>query len=59
MKLSALLTPENRQKIKALSLNIGGILILNVTIQFILYPFIQQRLGNEAFGVALSLLSLV
>ena len=59
MKLSALLTPENRQKIKALALNIGGILILNVTIQFILYPFIQRRLGNEAYGVALSLLSLV
>ena len=59
MKLSTLLTAENRQKIKALALNIGGILILNVTIQFILYPFIQRRLGNEAYGVALSLLSLV
>ena len=59
MKLKDLLAPENRQKLRALILNIGGILILNVTIQFILYPFIERRLGYEALGVALSMLSVV
>ena len=59
MKIKDLLTPDNKQKIKDLSLNIGAILVLNVVIQFILYPFIQRKIGNEAYGVALSLLSLV
>ena len=59
MKLKQLFTDQNRQKIKDLAYNIGAILLLNVTIQFVLYPYIQRRIGNEAYGVALSLLSLV
>ncbi len=50
---------ENRDKIKSLCLNIGGIVLLNVVIQFLVYPLMERRMGSEQFGVALSLLALV
>lgn len=59
MNIKALLTPDNKKKIKDLSLSIGAILVLNVVIQFVLYPFLQRRLGNDGYGVALTLLALV
>lgn len=50
---------ENRDKIKSLCLNIGGIVLLNAVIQFLVYPLMERRMGSEQFGVALSLLALV
>ncbi len=59
MKANKIFFRDNKQKIKDLAFNIGAILLLNVTIQFVLYPFIQRRLGNDGYGVALSLLAFV
>ncbi len=50
---------ENREKIKSLCLNIGGIALLNIVIQFLVYPLMERQMGHEDFGVALSLLALV
>ncbi len=50
---------DNREKIKSLCLNIGGIVLLNVVIQFLAYPYMERQMGSESFGVVLSLLALV
>ena len=53
---------ENREKIQPilnLIYSIAGLVIFNGIIQFILYPFLNKRLGDNSFGVVLTLLSLI
>lgn len=49
----------NKKKISDLSLNMGGILLFNVVLQFILYPFFQSTIGKELYGVALTMMSFI
>ena len=50
---------DNKRKIRDLSLSIGATAVLNIVIQFALYPYLERNLGEERYGVALSILSLV
>ncbi len=50
---------NNKRKIKDLSMSISAIAIFNMVIQFAMYPFLEQNLGKEGYGVALSLLSVI
>ncbi len=50
---------NNKRKIRDLCLSIGATAILNIVIQFAMYPFLERNLGTEKYGVALSILSLV
>jgi len=50
---------ENRQKILNLCYSLGAIGIFNVVLQFIIYPFLEKRMGADNYGVALSVLSLI
>lgn len=36
-----------------------GLVVFNGIIQFVLYPFLNKKLGDESFGVVLTLLSMV
>ena len=53
------LLSDNKRKIRDLSLSIGATAVLNIVIQFALYPYLERNLGEERYGVALSILSLV
>lgn len=50
---------NNKRKIRDLCLSIGATAILNIVIQFAMYPFLERNLGEEKYGMALSILSLV
>jgi len=50
---------DNKRKIRDLCLSIGATAVLNIVIQFALYPYLERNLGEEKYGVALSILSLV
>ena len=50
---------KNKKKIRDLLLSVCATMVLNVVIQFALYPYMQRQLGDEQYGVALSVLSLV
>lgn len=50
---------ENKQKIKDLSMSITAIAVMNIVIQFVMYPFLERGLGKESYGVTLSILSVV
>lgn len=52
-------SPENAKKIKDLILNVLAYALLNVVIQFLLYPFMERKLESEAFGVMLTMISIV
>ncbi len=49
----------SKQSLKNLFMSVGSIVAFNMVIQFFLYPFMERRLGHDAYGVALSLISLV
>ena len=59
MKFTSLFDKESRRKIGDLCLNIGATALLNIVIQFALYPYLQHKLGDNTYGVTLALLSLV
>lgn len=50
---------ESKRRIKDLCMGVGAVVALNAVIQFVLYPFMERRLGSEEYGVALSLISLI
>ena len=53
------ISQDNKEKIRSLCLNIGAIVLLNVIIQFLIYPVMERKMGEADFGVVLSLLALV
>ena len=53
------LIKNNTSKIKNLFLSIAATAIFNMVIQFLLYPFLERNLGEEKYGVALSILSII
>lgn len=53
------LLSDNKRKIRDLCLSIGATAVLNIVIQFAMYPYLERNLGEENYGVALSILSLV
>jgi O-antigen/teichoic acid export membrane protein len=61
------ITPETKKKMRELVLNIGGIALFNMIIQFAVYPFISgdliklhgETVGKELWGNALTLISFV
>lgn len=53
------LISENKRKLRDLLLSIGATAVLNIVIQFAMYPYLERNLGEEKYGVALSVLSLV
>ncbi len=59
MNIKGLLDQENRKKIRNLCFSIGAAGIFNVVLQFLLYPDLERRLGEEHYGVVLSILSLL
>ena len=48
-----------KNKIKDLLFSVSGIVLMNVVLQFLLYPSIERKLGGEAYGVALTLLAVI
>lgn len=50
---------ENKQKIKDLAMSITATAVMNIVIQFVMYPFLERGLGKEDYGVTLSILSIV
>lgn len=53
------LLSDNKRKIRDLSLSIGATAVLNIVIQFAMYPYLERNMGEVKYGVALSILSLV
>lgn len=61
------LTTDTKKKIRELILNIGGIALFNMIIQFVVYPYISgdlikihgETVGKELWGNALTLISFV
>jgi len=50
---------ENKKKITDLILNISAVVIMNCVLQFLLYPSLERQLGDEKYGVILSILSII
>ena len=44
---------------KDLSYNVLAVVIMNVVIQFAVYPYLNKMMGEEAFGTVLYLMSIV
>ena len=40
-------------------MSITATAVMNIVIQFVMYPFLERGLGKEAYGVTLSILSIV
>lgn len=59
MNIKALFERDNRKRLGDVCLNIGATALFNMVLQFALYPYFLRCLGEETYGVALSLLSLV
>lgn len=59
MEKNKILNEENNKKLLNLIYSVGAIAIFNMVIQFLLYPFFEQQLGSENYGVALSVISLL
>ena len=58
-KLSHPFSPERRKKLLQLLYSFTATGIFNVVIQLILYPDLEHRMGEHAYGVALSVISLI
>ncbi len=58
-KLKELLKSDNRNKLLNLIYSIGAAAIFNMVIQLLIYPDFERRMGKDAYGVALSILSLL
>ncbi len=56
---SILSNSDNRKKILGLFYSVGAIAIFNAVIQFFVYPQLEKDMGAAAFGVALSVLSII
>ena len=56
---SILKNSDTRKKILGLCYSIGAIAIFNAVIQFFVYPQMEKQMGADAFGVALSVLSII
>lgn len=54
-----LISKDGKKNIRDVVLNITAIAIFNIVIQFIVYPFFQNKVGPETYGIILSLISLV
>lgn len=50
---------KNYQPILNLIYSVIGIVFLNAIIQFVLYPFLNKQLGDESFGIVLTMLSMI
>lgn len=50
---------DMKNKIKDLLFSVSGIVLMNVVLQFLLYPSIERKLGAEAYGVALTLIAVI
>ncbi len=50
---------NNKKKITDLIFNISAIVIMNCVLQFLLYPSFERQLGEEKYGIILSLLSII
>ncbi len=50
---------NNKGKIKDLTLSISATVMMNVVIQFVIYPQLERGLGEEQYGVTLSILSII
>lgn len=50
---------DNRKKILSLFYSIGALAIFNAVIQFFVYPQLEREMGADAFGIALSVLSII
>lgn len=50
---------DTRKKLLGLCYSIGATAVFHAVIQFFVYPQIEKQLGADAFGVALSLLSII
>ena len=56
---SILKNADTRKKILGLFYSIGAIAIFNAVIQFFVYPQMERQMGAAAFGVALSVISVI
>ncbi len=59
MKQKEAFNSDIKEKILSLVYSVGAIGVFNLVLQLFIYPDIAERLGAEANGVALSMLSLV
>jgi len=59
MKSGSIINSDNRKKIINLCYSLGATAIFNVVIQFVLYPFLEKKMGEDSYGVALSVLSFI
>jgi len=50
---------DTRKKILNLFYSIGALAIFNAVIQFFVYPQLEREMGADAFGIALSVLSII
>lgn len=58
-KIKSLFNKDNRKKILNLIYSIGATAVFNMVLQFLVYPTFERRLGTDAYGVALSAISLL
>ena len=50
---------NQKKNIKDTVFNVGAIMVMNCVMQFVTYPFLQRHLGEERYGLALSLISMI
>lgn len=53
------LVKDNKKIIGNLFMSIGATVVFNVVIQFVMYPYFERNLGEEKYGLALSILSII
>ncbi len=58
-KIKNLFNKDNRKKLLNLIYSIGATAVFNMVLQFLVYPTFEQKLGEDAYGVALSAISLL
>ncbi len=58
-KIKGLFSADNRKKLLNLIYSIGAAGIFNMVIQLVIYPDFERRMGENAYGVALSVISLI
>ncbi|MBQ9087064.1 MAG: hypothetical protein IJY47_07780 [Clostridia bacterium] len=59
MKKQDVLNKNNRQKLLNLIYSVGATAIFNMVIQFWIYPTFERQMGEEQYGVALAILSMI
>ncbi len=53
------LIKNNKQKIKDLAMSVTATAVMNIVIQFLMYPYLERVQGKVAYGATLSVLSIV